>query len=166
MTTKQQFIYEEVPALLDQLTEDSRPLWGIMGPQHMIEHISGITYLGLGKREIPLATAEENLERSHAWLMSDKPFRPFTKAVGIPQDQPLPLRFASFAEAREKFKSTLKAFQARAQADPGKRITHPIFGPLNAAEWEHFQDKHLRHHMMQFGLIPLSDYVKEKLAQS
>ncbi len=162
MDPKQQFLYEEVPQLLENLTADAQPLWGQMTAQHMVEHVSGIFYIGLGKITMPLATPPEELESYRAWLMSEKPFRPSITAPGI-SPKLRPLRFADLDEAKGKLLQGIEGLKHKAATDPDRLTTHPVFGELTPAQWEHFHDKHTRHHLMQFGLIPMSDYVRGKL---
>lgn len=33
------FFSVELPNALDQLAPDAKPLWGVMTPQHMVEHL-------------------------------------------------------------------------------------------------------------------------------
>lgn len=152
MTPQQVFFYETLPQLLAQLTADTQPRWGKMSAQHMVEHVSAITYLALGKRELPVMTPPEVLEKSRAWLMSDKPFRPDTKAPMLPAE-PLPLSFASLDEAKQKLLDTIEAFRKRFDENPDLQTVHPVFGLLDRAQWEQFHYKHCRHHFTQFGLI-------------
>jgi hypothetical protein len=162
MTLQEHFLRQEVPTLLDDLTADTQALWGAMTAQHMLEHVSGLFYIALGKRAIPLMVKEEQLEKAQEWLMSDKEFRPGILAPGVPQ-KPGPLRFASFDEAKAKFAQTLQAFNDHFQQNPTAVANHPVFGKLNKSQWEQFHYKHTQHHFMQFGLIPMSEYKKRKL---
>lgn len=162
MTLQQHFLENEVPSLLDDLEADTQPIWGVMTAQHMLEHVSGLFYIALGKREVPLMIPKENLEKSREWLMSDKEFRPGLAAPGMPKEAG-PLRFASFEEAKEKFIKTLHAFVDHYKADSTAEANHPVFGMINRTQWEQFHYKHTEHHLMQFGLIPLSEYKIKKL---
>lgn len=165
MTLQAHFLENEVPALIEDLAADTQPIWGVMTPQHMLEHASGLFYIALGKKEFPLLIPEENLEKSREWLMSDKEFRPGTAAPGMSKE-PGPLRFASFEEAKAKFLKSLHAFIDHYKANPTAEANHPVFGKINKTQWEQFHYKHVQHHFMQFGLIPLSEYKKAKLSMS
>lgn len=162
MTLQEHFLQNEVPALLDDLQADTAPIWGVMTAQHMVEHLSALLYISLGKKEFPLMIPQENLEKSRAWLMSDKEFRPGTVAPGLPQT-PGKLRFATLAEAKTKLLETIQAFSDHYQANPTAEVMHPVFGMINKTQWEQFHFKHIQHHLMQFGLIPLSEYKRRKL---
>jgi len=35
---------------------------------------------------------------------------------------------------------------------PGKKTTHPVFGPLDFNEWVLLHYKHVTHHLRQFGV--------------
>lgn len=152
MTKQQQFLYTELSSLLDQVQVDSKAKWGKMGPQHMLEHLSGVNYLALGKTQVPLAIPEENIPKALLWLESDKMFRKNIRMDALPEE-PAPLRFADIDEARSKAKQTLDRFKSHFDQHDDFASMHPAFGPLNQARWEQFLYKHYRHHLMQFGII-------------
>ncbi len=162
MTPQQLFLKEEVPHLLDSLQADNQPIWGLMSAQHMLEHVSALLYISLGKKAFPLMTPPDQLESSRAWLMSHKEFPISFAAPGIPAN-PGPLRFASLEEAKEKLLESLAAFFQKYTENPEAEAVHPVFGSINKEQWEQFHFKHIQHHLMQFGLIPLSEYKKRKL---
>jgi hypothetical protein len=165
MTPQQQFLKVEFPALTMKLHADTQPIWGQMSAQHMMEHVSALLYISLGKKPFPLMVPEEHLEKSRQWLMSPKEFRPGTQGPGLPS-KPGPLRFTDIEEAREKLLGSMQRFLAHFEENPEFEVMHPAFGMLGKAEWEQFHYKHIRHHYSQFGLIPLSDYYKEKLGKA
>jgi oxepin-CoA hydrolase/3-oxo-5,6-dehydrosuberyl-CoA semialdehyde dehydrogenase len=157
MATKQQtFLYQELPVLIDAIQEDTKPLWGKMGPQHMLEHLSGINYLALGKMPVKLEIAEEKVPKALLWLDSDKMFRRNIRMEALPEE-PAPLRFVSLEEAKAKPKATIDRFKAHYDAHPGFEAWHPAFGDLDRGRWEQFLYKHYRHHFGQFGLIDLGE---------
>jgi oxepin-CoA hydrolase/3-oxo-5,6-dehydrosuberyl-CoA semialdehyde dehydrogenase len=147
------FLLETALPLLDQLPADAQPKWGIMTPQHMIEHLGGIFYISRKEVGLKQATAEEHLPRTLAWLWSDKPFRQNTKAPGIAQDELTPLKYADLDEARLKLTQAVAGFFAAYEAEPNKTVLHPVFGQLTYEAWLRFHHKHLVHHLMQFNLL-------------
>lgn len=157
MPPERRFIEEEVPVLLEGLSQDQQPLWGKMTAQHMVEHISEIFLMSATPHhEIPVMVPQERLEKAIAWLESDKQFRPNTVAPILPSE-PLPLTFSNLEEAKQKFLSALDKYTVAWRAQPAMTVDHPAFGPLSRKQWEQFHMKHVHHHFRQFGLLPLAD---------
>ena len=154
MTKQQAFLYNELPGLIDKVQAASQPLWGKMSAQHMIEHLSGVNYLALGKITAKLEIPEEQVPRSQEWLASDKMFRKNIRMEALPEE-PAPLRFADIEEAKSKAKGTLQRFKAHFDQHPDFEAMHPAFGVLGRSQWEQFLYKHYRHHLAQFGIIEL-----------
>jgi hydroxymethylglutaryl-CoA reductase len=147
--------FPQIPAVvspLDQLDLQTKPLWGQMSAQHMIEHLSLIVRISNGKMNVPQATPEEKIPSRLAFLRSDMELPREFKAPGLAQD-PLPLRFASMEAAREKLEAEITDFIQFFDENPNSRPVHPVFGPLDRADWVRFHNKHFTHHYKQFGLI-------------
>lgn len=157
MTTSRTFIQKEIAKAIDHLQEDSSPIFGIMTPQHMIEHISALFYLGRKEIGLPCVTPEEKLPEVLAFLDTDEPFWKNFKGVGIPEDGLLDLRFANLDEAKGRLLSSIDAFYAFHEANPGSKILHPVFGKIGLEAWERFHYKHCIHHLQQFGALS-ADY--------
>lgn len=154
MTKQQAFLYNELPALIDAVQEDSKPRWGKMGPQHMLEHLSGVNFLALGRVTARLEVPEENIPKALAWLDSEKMFRKNIRMEALPEE-PAPLRFANLEEAKAKAKGTVQRFKEHFDQHPDFKAMHPAFGELGRSRWEQFLYKHYRHHLAQFGLLEL-----------
>ncbi|GAB4422850.1 MAG: hypothetical protein OHK0039_39180 [Bacteroidia bacterium] len=152
MSDKTVFIRQTAPALFAQLAADTPPRWGKMSAQHMIEHLSGVFYLAWHPEKGYCVNEGAALEKALAFLWSDRAFRQNTKAPGLP-DEPLPLRFADLDTALAQLLRNIDAFYAFFEAAPDRGSLHPVFGMLDLAGWEQFHDKHLRHHLTQFGLL-------------
>ena len=60
---------------LKQLEDNQKPLWGIMTPQHMVEHIIGSWLISNGRFQVKLQTAAEKLTERRNFLFSDKEFQ-------------------------------------------------------------------------------------------
>jgi hypothetical protein len=63
-----------------------------------------------------------------------------------------PLRYASLEEAMVALRVELHRFVEQSTDNP-QLYTHPIFGPIGAAEWARTHFKHGCHHLLQFDLI-------------
>ena len=151
-TDDKSFLDQALP-LLDQLQPDTLPLWGIMTPQHMVEHLGSIAYLSSKELNLAIATPAEFLPKSLAWLWSDKAFRKGTKAPGIAEQGLEKLRYENLDQARAKCKQAMQGFHAYFVQHPEAELIHPVFGPLNYAGWLRFHHKHILHHFTQFRLL-------------
>ena len=149
----QKFFKEEAPELLDQLKADAQPAWGLMTPQHMVEHLIVTYKMAIGRIKIPLAISEEKAERNKAYLIQDSPMR---RSVPSPtgNNNLQPLRSKSLEEAVSKLKEEILKFDEFISAHPDHEAIHPYGGVLNADDWLLFTRKHMKHHFIQFGLIP------------
>ncbi|MFC5271505.1 DUF1569 domain-containing protein [Adhaeribacter terreus] len=146
------FDLKTVPFLLEKLTEDSKPHWGKMTAQHVLEHLGNTLVIVSTKKEIPVITPEDKLPAYLQFLKSDKPFdrdipNPF---VG---DTPPALRFENLDTAKTKLLAALEGFYKFFAENPEAKPVHPFFGRLNYEEWLQFQRKHFQHHFKQFGLV-------------
>lgn len=157
MTTARAFIKNEIALALDRLKEDSSAVFGIMTPQHMVEHLAVLFYLGRKEVGLPCITPEDKLPEVRAFLDTDEPFWKDFKGVGLPEDGLLDLRYPSLADAKAKLLSNIEAFYAFHEASPGVEILHPVFGKIGFEAWERFHYKHCIHHLQQFGALA-ADY--------
>lgn len=160
MTAAKNFILNEIPKALEKLTEDTPAKFGIMTPQHMVEHLSALFYLGRKEIGLPCVTPEDKLPEKRAFLNTNQPFWKNMKGIGIPEDGLMDLRFANLEEAKAKFISSIGAFYKFHEENPGTKILHPLFGKIGVELWDRFNYKHSIHHLQQFGLIE-EDYVIE-----
>lgn len=149
------FLQETLPSSLAQLTADAQALWGLMTPQHMVEHLSGAFVMSLGRFNLSLQVAEKELPGRLDWMRSGKPFRKSVPAPGGQAGKLQPLRSGSLPEAIEVLMNARdKFYQFYQDESENRSAVHPYFGGLNGAEWEHFHYKHIYHHLSQFALLP------------
>ncbi len=156
LVAKNQFIKEQVPALIASLPAETSPEWGIMTAQHMVEHLSLTFILSTGRFEVPCITPPEKLDRAKAFLMSDKPLVRNVKVVGVlPVDKQVPLKYSNIGESKDTLYKSIHKFYGYFEGDTVHtlRLMHPVFGKLNFEEWVHFHVKHCTHHLTQFGLL-------------
>jgi oxepin-CoA hydrolase/3-oxo-5,6-dehydrosuberyl-CoA semialdehyde dehydrogenase len=136
---------------LDQLNGDSKAKFGILTPQHMVEHLTISLKLSVGKIPIPVFEPnEKQLARKQALLFTDIPFPQGVKAPGLP-DTLLELRYPDLETAKAALITSWDAYQLLFKENPTLQTLHPGFGPLNYTEWELFNAKHMDHHLGQFG---------------
>lgn len=151
-STRKGFV-QSAPTLLQNLSADAAPGWGVMTAQHMVEHLADLFMIASNKIQLTLVTPAEHLHKYMEFLRSDKQFRENTKAPeSILGDIPPPLRTASLEEAISKVETELQAFFDYFKENPGATTMHPVFGALNFEDWMILHEKHLKHHYRQFGI--------------
>jgi len=140
--------------ILTALPDDRDPLWGMMTPQHMVEHLALSTSFSNGKMPMPLAIPEEKVERAKARLLDPEWQMPMLfKAGFMPADSLMPLAFATKSEAIDALLGQIDDFYDFYAQNPEATPIHPYFGPLHRAEWEVLHHKHFYHHLKQFGMV-------------
>lgn len=149
------FFNEELPKALARLTAEATPAWGLMTPQHMVEHLIVTYKVSIGRIKIPLAVPPEDAEKNKTYLVKDAPMR---RNVGSPigNNDLQPLRFESLSQAVDKLKEEVLKFEEFRQQNPEFHAVHPYGGSMNINEWLLFHRKHVKHHLIQFELI--ADY--------
>jgi oxepin-CoA hydrolase/3-oxo-5,6-dehydrosuberyl-CoA semialdehyde dehydrogenase len=147
------FLLLEAKEKLKDLNPSTQPSWGIMTPQHMLEHLIVTYKLSIGRIKITIISKEEDRERLKEYLMKDSPMR---RNVTLPTGKGdlQPLRFTGLDEAKEKFLIETESFLKFTAEQPVFMSDHPYGGPMTAQEWLLFHRKHVKHHFIQFGLIP------------
>ena len=138
---------------LNALKEDTKPLWGIMTPQHMLEHLEFTLKIAVEDIQIEIATPEEHLEKVHDSLYNYRKMprqhnMPLLK-VGELED----LVHPDFETAKSAFIDSYDKYNAFFKENPGKTTKNVVFGELNYFEWKLLNRKHFNHHFEQFGLI-------------
>lgn len=148
----EQFIRNEYIPLLQKLPADTAPVWGKMDVQQMIEHIRDAFKVANGRLPLPLVNTDpEQLAKTRAFMLSDKPFRENTKMPLMPEE-PRKHKYASKEEAIQKLVPELEHVFTVYSVTPGLRIMNPMFGELDYAEQLHLLVKHTKHHLRQFGV--------------
>ena len=143
---------ETLQQKLALMTTESVARFGILTPQHMLEHL--ILTLKLSSGRIPMTDFvpnEKQLAQKQALLYTDIPFPQGIKAPGIP-DTLMELRFPNLESAKAALLTSWDGFQEVFEKEPAKTTLHPRFGPLNHDDWEKFHAKHMNHHFGQFGV--------------
>jgi oxepin-CoA hydrolase / 3-oxo-5,6-dehydrosuberyl-CoA semialdehyde dehydrogenase len=137
---------------IDDLAEDAQPLWGTMTAQQMLEHLIWAFECSTGVVNATCRTPENLLDRTKVFLFDNRQ-TPRNFKNPLLGDTPPPLRFASFAEAKDALQTELARFIDHFREQPDAIHVHPIFGPIGAGEWQRSHFKHCYHHLLQFGVI-------------
>lgn len=139
---------------LNKLTEDSKPLWGNMTPQHMLEHLEYSTRISSGEiQDFEIATPEKILEKVHATIYN---YEKMPRNFGAPErlEKVLEqLKHENLDVAKQKLLEAFDDYIAFFKAHPDATLKNIVFGDLNRYEWNLFHRKHYNHHFEQFGLL-------------
>ena len=139
-------------SMLDQLTEDTRPLWGQMTPQHLMEHLEFFMRMAIGEVPTEITTPEERLEKFQESLYSHRKMPRQFEHPMLRKGEPEDLRFGSLGEAKQAFLDAHDRFEAYFKEHPEAKTPNTIFGLLDKELWDLLNRKHLTHHFEQFGL--------------
>ncbi|PQJ75978.1 hydroxymethylglutaryl-CoA reductase, degradative [Polaribacter gangjinensis] len=137
---------------LESLSLDSKPIFGLMNAQQMIEHLSAITKIANGNWQVDVFVSDEKSATRKPFLDTENEleigFKPNLLA-----EEPNPLQFESIEKAIDDLIFQVQLFVSNFNENPTKTVVHPFFGELDFDYWKKFQTKHFTHHFKQFGLI-------------
>ena len=136
---------------LSTLNANTKPNWGTMSAQRMVEHLADGLYMSIGQGDFQLEIPEERIERMQAWLDTDKPM---AKDIQVSFATPAtPLRNDELETAIDEFTEAFLLFLEYYETHPAQTNVHPFYGNLNFSQWQRLHTKHFAHHFEQFGLI-------------
>ena len=145
---------EKIDECLSKLTADAKPKWGIMTPQHMVEHLEYSYKITSGEiQDFEIATPEEILEKVHASLYNYKKFPKNSQFPMLEKDKLDDLKHPDLETAIEKFKEQREKYIKFFKENPDAKLKNLVFGELNKYESYLLERKHLNHHFEQFRLI-------------
>lgn len=141
----------EVIKKLDKLSETSKPVWGEMSAQRMVEHLTDTIMIASGKKKFPLEIPEDKIEKMQGFLESDKPMArnidvPFAKKNEALRNEEIEL-------AIDEFLLEWLDFEEHYSENENRTELHPYYGNLNYDQWCRLHTKHLTHHFEQFGIL-------------
>lgn len=149
---RREFLTHLLPEAIEDLAEESQPLWGTMTARHMVEHLIWAFEASRGEIEFEREIPEARRERLRAFLHGNQP-TPIEFRNPVLGAEPHPFRFAGLDEAKTALREEMERFFDYFRMNPDAVHTHSVFGPLNADEWERSHYKHCWHHLLQFGLV-------------
>ena len=153
MTSSATFVKEEFPRVLNQLTEDHKAAWGLMSPQHMVEHLHLVFELSNGGIPFqPQVTDEEIAAWRKAVFVDRVNFPQNLDVPGVPTGLQ-PLKFASLDEAKKETYAAGERFFQHFANQANVMCQHPLMGAMGYEEWLFFHVKHITFHLTQFGLM-------------
>ena len=159
MVQKKQEVFVEmtedkINACLSALKEDMKPKWGIMTPQHMVEHLEYTYKIASGEiQDFEIATPSTILDKVHNSLWNYDKFPKNSQFPQLEKDTLEPLKHPDLATAIEKFKAQREKYLEFFKENPEAKLKNLVFGELNKYESYLLERKHLNHHFEQFGLL-------------
>ncbi|SNR14807.1 hydroxymethylglutaryl-CoA reductase, degradative [Tenacibaculum jejuense] len=142
----------EIRETLGKLSQESKPVFGTMNAQQMIEHLSAVTQIPNGNLKIDVFVEDEKTARRRPFLDTNNEIQPGFRASFL-SDTPTPTKFSSIDEAIDDLIIQLRLFFDAFEKDSTRTVVHPFFGELDFEYWKKFQVKHFTHHFKQFGLV-------------
>ena len=144
--------FDDVKSKLSKLNKDSKPVFGQMNAQQMIEHLSEITQIANGNWNIDVFVTDEKSARRKPFLDSENELQMGFRAAYL-SDGSAELKFNSIKEAIDDLHDQIQQFVMVFKKEKDRIVVHPFFGELNFEYWEKFQVKHFTHHFKQFDLL-------------
>lgn len=143
---------EQIENRIGELTAETKAQFGIMLPQHMIEHLSITLKVSFNKIKLPeFNPSEKQISQKMVLIHSEIEFPKGIRAPGLDGNL-LPLKFSDLKSAKTDLMKSLVEFNTYFLSDPDAKTIHPRFGMLSHEEWEIFHQKHFEHHLKQFGI--------------
>ena len=138
---------------LANLSEDTTAKWGILQPQHMIEHLEMQYQIAMEKIHVRLSTPPDRLEKFIEVAYNHQPMMKGFYHPMLKRDELEPLKHESLSEAIEKLFESREKYETFFKENKGKLTLNPTFGPMSKFEWDLLNRKHIHHHFEQFGLV-------------
>lgn len=139
---------EEIINRLNNLTPETKPLWGKMNVGQMLSHCQA---------PIDLAFGTTTLKANFLMQLIGKRFK--NKILNSPEfkkNSPTAPSFIRTQECNfeENKKQLIQKISQFASLGPKAihNYKHPFFGEMSIAEWDKLQTMHIDHHLKQFGV--------------
>jgi len=144
---------ENLRNLFSKLDKDVKPKWGILRPQHMIEHLEYQFLIAIEKVHARLMTSPKHLDKFLEVVYNHQPMmRGFNHPL-LRKGELEDLRYDSLEAAIEGYFVTRAKYESYFKENEGKKTMNPSFGELSKFEWDLLNRKHTHHHFEQFGLV-------------
>lgn len=146
----QKFLVTEMPQRLAKLTEDTPAKFGLMTPQHMVEHLVLMTKISVKQYGDPTAEPTEGQLKFKKFIEKGAHFehRPSNKTAADLPD----LKYGSLQEAIDSYPKGISGFYAHYESNPDFKSFNQIQGALGFEDLEFLHQRHFEYHLDQFGL--------------
>ena len=159
MVQKKQETFHEVDKVfienkLNNLDEKAKPKWGMMTPQHMVEHLEMGLRIATGEiSNFEVSTPEEYLEKVQETLYNYEKMPKGYKMPLMKKDELEELKHQSLDEAKKALLEAYDNYKEFFRENPDITTKNAVFGELTSFEWKLLNRKHFNHHFEQFGLL-------------
>ena len=159
MVEKKQEVFVELPtarieSCLAKLTHQSKPKWGIMTPQHMVEHLEYTYKIAAGElQDFEIKTPEKYLEQTQDSLYNYEKFPENSSFPHLEKDTLNSLTHPDLDTAVAKLLRQRERYLDFFTQNPDGVLKNLVFGHLNKYQWYLLERKHLNHHFEQFNLL-------------
>ncbi len=145
---------QTVEDYLRKLSEDTKPQWGSMSAQGMVEHLEYSLRISTGEiQDFDIETPENILEKVHDSLYNHRAMPRNFEAPMVFANSFETLKHESLSKAKQELLKAYDEFETYFKENKGAILKNAVFGNLNKFEWDLFHTKHFNHHFEQFGLI-------------
>lgn len=144
------YLTKEVNQRLAKLKEDTPKKFGLMTPQHMVEHLILMTKLSVRQYGAIASPPTEGQAKFKKFIEKGAHFehRPSDKTI---DDLPK-LKYASLKEAIDNYPQGINGFYDHFEANPDFLSYNQIQGALGFADLEFLHSRHFEYHLSQFDL--------------
>ena len=145
---------EKIAECLNKLTENSKPKWGILTPQHLLEHLEhGYRIMSGEIQDFEIATPEKILDKVHNSLYNYDKFPMGTRFPTMKKGEVEALVHPDFETAKAKFFESRQAYKTYFKENPDAKVKNMVFGEMNKYASYLLERKHLNHHFEQFDIL-------------
>jgi len=145
---------EKVAECINKLTENAKPSWGILTPQHLLEHLEeGYRIMSGEIQDFEIATPEKILDKVHNSLYNYDKFPMGTKFPTMKKDELEDLIHPDFETAKAKFFEAREKYKTFFKENPEAILKNMVFGEMNKYASYQLERKHLNHHFEQFNIL-------------
>jgi hypothetical protein len=144
---------EKVFSIIEKFEVDLKTSFGVMTPQHILEHLIMSLTLSTGKKIITFNGNQAVAEKVKAALIYSEMILPQGIKNPLLKDVPGDYVFADIAEAKKALKEELNYFYDYKENNPNAKFVHPRMSELTIDEWTVMHSKHFSHHFNQVNLI-------------
>ena len=149
---RRNFLVKELPEILKKLSPEAKGNFGLMTPQHMVEHLVVLMKITAKRYE---GDREKELNERQAW------FQKFIRSGAVLKHRPSdktsadlpPLKCSSLEETIALMPEAVQRFYDFWEANPDYIPYAHFMGEVSFEEVELFHYMHFRFHLWQFGLI-------------
>lgn len=149
--TKKEFLTKEFPRLLGNLNPDTTPNFGLMTPQHMVEHLTMVIKTSVKRYGDPIVPPTKGQLGFKKFIQKGAVMKHFPSDKT--KDDLPELRYATLDEALAQIPIAVERFYAHYEAHPVFISYSRMAGELNFEELELLHYMHTRYHLWQFGLL-------------